>query len=95
MILTAVFAQKVGLIFGHTATLIAHIIGLGVVSALAFGGSYLLYTITDWITPLRVTEEQEIIGLDLSQHGETISEQFQLGEINIERKLKELLTQEN
>ncbi len=95
MILTAVFAQKVGLIFGHTATLVAHIVGLGVVSVLAFGGSYILYTITDWITPLRVSEEQEIIGLDLSQHGETISEQFQLGEINIERKLQELLTQEN
>ena len=30
----------------------------------------MLYKVTDLIIPLRVTEEQEAIGLDLSQHGE-------------------------
>ena len=29
-----------------------------------------LYKITDLIIPLRVSEEQEAVGLDLSQHGE-------------------------
>jgi Amt family ammonium transporter len=37
-------------------------------------GSYLLYTLTDLIIPLRVSEEQEAIGLDLSQHGEVMQE---------------------
>jgi Amt family ammonium transporter len=34
-------------------------------------GSFILYKVTDLIIPLRVTEEQERVGLDLSQHGET------------------------
>ena len=38
----------------------------------AGGGSYLLYKLTNAIIPLRVTEEQEEIGLDLSQHGESL-----------------------
>jgi Amt family ammonium transporter len=42
-----------------------------IVAVFAFGGSWLLYKITDRIIPLRVTFEQETIGLDLSQHGET------------------------
>ena len=33
--------------------------------------SFVLYKITDMISPLRVTEDQELEGLDLSQHGET------------------------
>ena len=37
-----------------------------------FAGSYLLYKLTDAIIPLRVTEEQEELGLDLSQHGESL-----------------------
>ena len=39
-------------------------------SAFSFVGSFLLFKLTDWILPLRVTPEQEAIGLDLSQHGE-------------------------
>jgi Amt family ammonium transporter len=31
-----------------------------------------LYKFTDFIIPLRVSEEQEEIGLDLSQHGEVM-----------------------
>ncbi len=72
MILTAVFAQKVGLIYGHTETFFAQIIGLLIVGVFAFGGSYILYILTDLITPLRVTAEDEYTGLDLSQHGESI-----------------------
>ena len=34
----------------------------------------LLYKITDLIIPLRVTGEQEEIGLDLSQHGEVMQD---------------------
>jgi Amt family ammonium transporter len=34
----------------------------------------MLYRITDLVIPLRVSEEQEEIGLDLSQHGEVMEE---------------------
>jgi Amt family ammonium transporter len=37
----------------------------------AFVVSLILYKVTDLIIPLRVTPEQEDVGLDLSQHGET------------------------
>jgi len=42
-----------------------------IVAAFSFFGSLILYKVTDLIIPLRVTEEQEVAGLDLSQHGET------------------------
>lgn len=95
MLLTAVFAQKIGLIYGHINLLIAHLIGLAIVITFTFGGSYLLYKITDLITPLRVTEEQELIGLDLSQHGESISENTLEPDIVIKRKIKEIFAEEN
>ncbi|MBI4487273.1 MAG: ammonium transporter, partial [Acidobacteria bacterium] len=44
------------------------------VAAFAFAGSYLLYKVTDFIIPLRVSSEQEKVGLDLSQHGEVMEE---------------------
>ena len=72
MLLTAVFAKDVGLINGKTETFFAHLIALAFVTVFAFGGSYLLYKITDKIIPLRVTKEDEIEGLDISQHGESI-----------------------
>jgi Amt family ammonium transporter len=34
----------------------------------------LLYLLTDKLMPLRVAEEQEEEGLDLSQHGESVFE---------------------
>ena len=44
------------------------------VAAFSFGGSWLLYKVTDLIIPLRVVGEQEEIGLDLSQHGEVMQD---------------------
>jgi Amt family ammonium transporter len=71
MICTGIFAKEVGLIAGQTSTFLYHLLALVIVSAFTFCGSYVLYKITDLIIPLRVTEEQEVLGLDLSQHGET------------------------
>ena len=70
MILTGVFAKDVGLFYGHTTTFLYHLLALVVVSVYSFGGSYLLYIITDKIVPLRVSEEDELEGLDFTQHGE-------------------------
>ncbi len=71
MILTGVFAKDVGLFYGHTETFSYHLLALLIVSAYTFGGSYILYKITDALVPLRVSLQDEIDGLDYTQHGET------------------------
>jgi ammonium transporter, Amt family len=70
MLLTGVFAKDVGLMSGHAYTFLVHCGALVFVAAFSFAGSWALYRITDLIIPLRVSEEQEEIGLDISQHGE-------------------------
>jgi len=42
------------------------------VSAFAFFGSLILLKVTDIISKLRVSPEEELIGLDLSQHDEEL-----------------------
>jgi Amt family ammonium transporter len=74
MLLTGVFAveggEGVGLIHGNVQQFLFYILALLIVSVFTFGGSYLLYKITDRIVPMRVSSEQEAAGLDLTQHGE-------------------------
>jgi len=81
MLLTGVFAhQNVnggnatgnGLFYGETHLFFTHMVALVAVSAFAFFGSLLLLKVTDLISPLRVTAEEEIAGLDISQHGEEL-----------------------
>jgi Amt family ammonium transporter len=81
MLLTGVFAhQNVneanetgnGLIFGETHLFLVQLIAMIGVSIFAFFGSLLLLKITDMIHPLRVSAEDEKIGLDMSQHGEKL-----------------------
>jgi len=71
MIATGIFAKDVGLTSGTYTTFMYHLLALVIVAAYSFIGSWVLYKITDAIISLRVTEEQEMIGLDISQHGET------------------------
>jgi Amt family ammonium transporter len=77
MLLTGIFASKMinaaatdGLRFGGTSLFMAHLIALVAVVFFSFFGSLLLLKITDLISPLRVSEEEERIGLDITQHGE-------------------------
>lgn len=72
MLLTAVFAEQVGLIYGQPDTFLYHLLGLVLVSVYCFFGSYLLYMIVDRVLTMRVREDQEERGLDLSQHGEQL-----------------------
>jgi Amt family ammonium transporter len=72
MILTGVFAKEVGLVAGPTSTFYKHLIAMVLVGSFSFCGAYLLYKLTDLISPLRVTAEDEEIGLDISQHLESI-----------------------
>jgi Amt family ammonium transporter len=74
MILTGVFAKDVGLVNGQTTTFLHHVAGLVLVTAYVAIGSFILYKVTNAIIPLRVTAEDEEVGLDLSQHGEVMDE---------------------
>ncbi len=55
MILTSVFANGVGLIHGETRTFLFHLLALVIVGIFAFGGSWLMYKLTNLIVPLRVS----------------------------------------
>jgi len=72
MILTAVFAKDVGLVYGETQTFLYHLLALVMTGIFAFGGSYLLFKLVDSLLSMRVREDQEDRGLDLSQHGESM-----------------------
>ena len=81
MLLTGVFASRNinpanttgnGLFFGETKLFIVQFTAMIGVSVFVFGGTWLLLKLTDWITPLRVSVEEEQLGLDISQHGEKL-----------------------
>ncbi|MDZ4224741.1 MAG: ammonium transporter, partial [bacterium] len=71
MIATGLFAEKVGLIHGDPTLFIRHLLAIVIVGAYSFGGSYILYKLTDFLVSLRVRPEQEEAGLDISQHAES------------------------
>jgi Amt family ammonium transporter len=71
MLLTAVFAENVGLIHGEITTFLYHLLALLIVGIFTFGGSLLMYKITDMLVPIRVSPRGEKIGLDISQHDES------------------------
>lgn len=73
MVLTGVFAADVGLTSGETDTFLWHLVALVGVAGFTFGASLLLFKLVDNVIPLRVTEWQETLGLDESQHGETLT----------------------
>jgi Amt family ammonium transporter len=79
MLMTGIFATKavngaggVGLFYGETSLFVKHLVALVAVSAFAFIGAFVLLKITDLISPLRVTPEEELAGLDVSQHDEEL-----------------------
>lgn len=80
MLLTAVFAQEVGLIHGETETFLYHLLALLIVGVFTFGGSVLMYKITDLIVPLRVSAQAEKVGLDISQHNESYAFEYKSDE---------------
>jgi ammonium transporter, Amt family len=59
-----------GLFEGNAHQLLNQCVGVAIAWALGIVGTLILLTIVDKVVGLRVTEEQEIQGLDLSQHGE-------------------------
>lgn len=80
MVLTGVFAHGSineavttnGLIYGETGLFVAHLIGLVGAVAFTLVMAFIVLKAVDVITPLRVKEEDEEVGLDISQHGEKL-----------------------
>ena len=74
-IATGIFASAAingasGLIFGNVHQFLVQLAAIGVVVPFAFFGSYGLLKLVNVFSPLRVSEEAEESGLDMSEHGE-------------------------
>jgi len=59
-----------GWVDGHPGQIINQLIGTAIAWGLAIVGTLVILKICDAVTGVRVTKDQEIEGLDLSQHGE-------------------------
>jgi ammonium transporter, Amt family len=77
-IATGFFAQKLinpggadGLLYGNPKQVLIQIAAVAATAIWGFVMSVILLKIIDWVMGLRVTPEEEEMGLDLSQHGET------------------------
>jgi ammonium transporter, Amt family len=77
-IATGIFARKIvnpggadGLLYGNPKQLFIQAFAVVVSFAWAFVVSIILLKAIDWLIGLRVTPEEEELGLDLSQHGES------------------------
>jgi Amt family ammonium transporter len=74
---TGIFASKAvnaagndGLLFGNPRQLMVQLVAVGVTVAYASVGTYLLYKLVDLAIGVRVDEDAELMGLDVSQHNE-------------------------
>lgn len=82
MVFTGIFASSAvnsavtdqGLFFGDTTLFIKHMVALVLVSAFAFIMSFIILKVTDILVPMRVSESDEMLGLDISQHDEQLLE---------------------
>lgn len=80
MLLTGVFATNAinpaitdnGLFFGEWKLFSVHVLGLIGATVFIVVMAFLLLKLTDMISTLRVSESEEEVGLDISQHGERL-----------------------
>jgi len=79
MILTGVFASKKinpagndGLIYGGTSFFLHQLLGCLIVVVFATVMGFIVFKIVDVIIPLRVSELEEVKGLDITQHAESL-----------------------
>lgn len=77
MLLTGVFASKAvnpagvdGLFYGNPSFFFTQLLGMTIVVVYSFGMSYGIFKFINYILPLRVSQEEEEIGLDATQHDE-------------------------
>jgi Amt family ammonium transporter len=72
-IATGLFASVgggTGLFFGNPGQVLIQAIGVGATWAFAGGGTFIILKIVDGVVGLRVNQEEEVLGLDLTQHSE-------------------------
>lgn len=69
-------AQWDGLAFGDTHLFTAQLISIAVTIVIAVAGTLICLGLTRLITPLRVSEHDEKLGLDIAEHGETAYPSF-------------------
>lgn len=67
---TAAVNNYTGLIYGNVHQFTVQIMAAGVAVVYAFVVTYVLARIVDAVMGLRVSEDEEYVGLDISQHGE-------------------------
>jgi Amt family ammonium transporter len=74
---TGLFATKLinsagndGLFFGNPGQMVTQAIAVAATWVFVFVATYVLITIVDLVMGARVTEEEEVAGLDITQHGE-------------------------
>lgn len=59
-----------GILFGNASFFMKELVAVVAASAYAFVFTYLMLALINLITPVRVSEEEERLGLDVSLHGE-------------------------
>jgi Amt family ammonium transporter len=72
-IATGLFASVgggTGLFFGNPGQVVIQVVGVAATWVFAFVGSFIILKIVDVTIGLRITREEEVLGLDLSQHNE-------------------------
>lgn len=79
MLATGLFAEKAinsaganGLFFGNPAQLGIQAFAVLVIASFSFVGSFIIAKVIDAMFSLRVKEAEEDVGLDISQHGESV-----------------------
>lgn len=82
MILTGVFATKTvnangpnGALYGDMGFLLTQLKAVAIVVPFSFIVSFLIFKLVNLIEPIRVTTEEEELGLDASQHDERYTSQ--------------------
>jgi Amt family ammonium transporter len=77
MLMTGIFATKSvngagadGLLYGNASFFFIQVKALGIVVAYSFIMSLIIFKFINWVMPIRVSLEDEVLGLDASQHNE-------------------------
>ncbi len=71
-IATGLFASvgATGLFFGNPGQVVIQAVGVGATWVFSFVGTFIILKVLDMVIGLRVGKEEEIVGLDLSEHSE-------------------------
>ena len=77
MLMTGIFATKAvnaagndGLFLGNSAFFFVQVKAMAIAVGYSFVVSYLIFKFINWVLPMRVTSEEEVLGLDATQHNE-------------------------